>query len=65
MRDEKKYETVGNIRIKEPKKKNKDKKKNNETSIGIKFFVWFMFIAMALSFLGPLIYYFIKYALGK
>ena len=52
---EKKYEQVGNIRIKEEKKKNK-KKKKSDTPLAVKAFVWFMFIAMALSTFGPLVY---------
>ena len=51
---EKIYEQVGNIRIKEEKKKNK--KKKSDTPLGVKAFVWFMFIAMALSTFGPLVY---------
>lgn len=47
-------ELVGNIRIKEPKKK---KNKKSNLSIGKKIFIWFMFIAMLASFAGPLIYY--------
>lgn len=34
----------------------KPKKKKN-TSIGIKIFIWFMFIAMLSSFILPLLYY--------
>lgn len=57
--DEKKFEQVGNIRIKEPKKKkSKKNNKDSETSLGIKIFVWVMFIAMAASFFVPLIIYF-------
>ncbi len=48
-------ELVGNIRIKEPKKKNK-KNKKSDLSIGKRIFIWFMFIAMLASFAGPLIY---------
>lgn len=47
-------ELVGNIRIKEPKKK---KSKKSDLSIGKRIFIWFMFIAMLASFAGPLIYY--------
>ncbi len=47
-------ELVGNIRIKETKKK---KKKKSDLSIGKKVFIWFMFIAMLASFAGPLLYY--------
>lgn len=35
------------------------KKTKKETSLGIKIFVWFMFIAMFLSFLLPILYYLI------
>lgn len=47
-------EVVGNIRIKETKKKNKSK------GILKKIFIWLMFIAMLASFLGPLLYYLIS-----
>lgn len=50
---------VGDIKIKQPKKKNK-KKKDNSTPIGIKIFVWFMFIAMLASFMVPLMMYLIR-----
>ena len=62
MKDEKKYELVGDIPIKKPKaKKNKGKKSSkNDTSLGIKILVLFMFIAMAASFFGSLIYYFVS-----
>ena len=50
-------ELVGNIRIKEPKKK---KRKKSDLSIGKKIFIWFMFIAMLASFAGPLIYYLVS-----
>ena len=63
MKNEKDYEIVGDIRIKQPKaKKNKKKKmkKTSETSLAIKIFVWFMFIAMFSSFIVPLIYYLIN-----
>ena len=64
MKDEKQYEVVGDIRIKQPKqKKKKDKKKKSSTSdtpIIIKIFVWFMFIAMFASSFGVLIYYLIS-----
>ena len=50
-------EMVGNIRIKEPKKK---KRKKSDLSIGKKIFIWFMFIAMLASFAGPLIYYLVS-----
>lgn len=55
-KNEKEYGAVGNIRIKEPKKK----KKSDETSLGIKILVWFMFFAMLLGFLGPLAMYLIN-----
>lgn len=57
--NEKEYGAVGNIRIKEPKKKKK-KRKSDETSLGIKILVWFMFFAMLLGFLGPLAMYLIN-----
>ena len=44
--------------IKENKKVTVKKKKSN-TSIGTKIFIWFMFIAMLLSFVAPLLYYLI------
>lgn len=58
MKDEKNYETVGNIKIKEAKKK---KKKTNisSTPLGVKIFVWVMFFAMLASVIAPLAYYFI------
>ena len=58
MKDEKSYETVGNIRIKEAKKKKK-KVKSGDTPIGVKIFVWVMFFAMLASVVAPLVYYFI------
>ena len=45
MKNEKDYEVVGDIRIKQSNKKKK-KKKSDNTSIGTKIFVWVMFIAM-------------------
>ncbi len=61
MKNEKDYEVVGNIRIKEKKKQKKDKKKKSDsTPFFVKAFVWFMFIAMAASFFVPLIYYLIS-----
>ena len=57
-RDEKQYEQVGNIRIKQPKvKKNKKKKKSDETPLLTKLFVWFMIICFFGSFILPLGYY--------
>lgn len=59
-KDELKYSQVGDIRIKEPKKKKLKKKaikKDSDTTILIKIFVWFMFLCMFLSFVGPLAYY--------
>ncbi len=53
MKNERDYEVVGDIRIKQTKKK----KKSSGTSLGTKIFVWFMFIAMLGSFLFPLISY--------
>lgn len=58
MKDEKSYETVGNIKIKEKKKKKK-KSNTSSTPIGIKIFVWIMFFAMLASVVAPLVYYFI------
>lgn len=57
--NEKQYEygAVGNIRIKEPKKRKKNRKKSDESPLGVKIFVWFMFFAMLLGFLGPLAMY--------
>ena len=62
-KDDKKYESVGNIRIKQPKAKKKKNKKSDSTPLGIKILVWFMFIAMCLSFIAALIYMFTS-ALG-
>ncbi len=62
--DEKKYEVVGDIKIAKPKKR-KNKKKTDSTPIGVKIFVWFMFLAMLASFAAPLIYYFVSYAIGS
>ena len=66
-KDERNNGLVGDIRIKEPKKKKERKKKKSstsETSLGVKIFVWFMFIAMAASFFVPLIYRFISLLAG-
>ena len=59
-RDEKQYEQVGNIRIKQPKvKKNKKKKSStSETPFLTKVFVWIMIICFFGSFILPLAYYF-------
>lgn len=57
MKDEKKYETVGNIKIKEAKKKKN--RKSSDTPLGVKIFVWVMFFAMLASIVAPLIYYFV------
>lgn len=57
MKDEKKYEVVGNIKIKE--KKNKKKKNSSSTPLGLKIFIWIMFFAMVASVVTPLVYYFI------
>lgn len=56
MKDEKNYETVGNIKIKEAKKK---KTNTSSTPLGVKIFVWVMFFAMLASVVAPLVYYFI------
>lgn len=32
-------------------------KKKNKTNIGTKIFIWFMFVAMLLGFIAPLLYY--------
>lgn len=58
MKDEKNYETVGNIKIKEAKKKKK-KTTTSSTPLGVKIFVWVMFFAMLASVVAPLAYYFI------
>ena len=58
MKDEKNYETVGNIKIKEAKKKKK-KTNTSSTPLGVKIFVWVMFFAMLASGVAPLAYYFI------
>ena len=62
--DEKKYEQVGNIRIKEIKKKKvkKNKKKTNtsDTPLGTKILVWCMFFAMLAAFGASVIIYFIQ-----
>ncbi len=60
MKIEKDLGEVGDIRIKEPKKSKKKKKKTSDTSLGTKIFVWFMFLAMAASFLVPMIYYLVS-----
>ena len=63
-KDELKYSQVGDIRIKEPKKKKLKKKVKTEesnTPIWVKLFVWFMFFAMLLGFIGPLVYYLLAY----
>lgn len=65
MRDEKQYEAVGNIRIKEERKKKNSKKKGSELSLGFKIFIWIMFIAMLASFIGPLAYYIITIISGS
>lgn len=65
-RNEKDYEVVGDIRIKQPKKKNKKKKTNTDsTPIGIKIFVWFMFIVFFASAVVPLVYYLITVISGS
>lgn len=57
-RNEKDYEVVGDIKIKQPKKKDKKKKaKTDSTPLGIKIFVWFMFIVFFASAIVPLVYY--------
>ena len=64
--DENVKAVVGNIRIKEPKKKVKlDKYGQEKVSLGKKIFVWCMFIAMFAAFIVPLAIYFINYALNK
>ena len=64
--DENVKAVVGNIRIKEPKKKVKlDKYGKEKVSLGKKIFVWAMFIAMFAAFIVPLAIYFINYALNK
>ncbi len=60
MKSDKDYEIVGNIPIKMPKNKKKKKKTCSDTSIGTKILVWFMFFAMALGFIVPLVYYLIS-----
>ena len=59
MKNEKDYEVVGDIRIKQSNKKKK-KKKSDNTSIGTNIFLWVMFIAMHSSFLVPLALYLIS-----
>ena len=64
--DENVKAVVGNIRIKEPKKKVKlDKYGKEKVSLGKKIFVWAMFIAMFAAFIVPLAIYFFNYALNK
>ena len=64
--DENVKAVVGNIRIKEEKKKVKlDKYGQEKVSLGKKIFVWSMFIAMFAAFIVPLAIYFINYALNK
>jgi hypothetical protein len=62
MQNEKDKMLVGDIKIKEPKVKKASKKKRfaEDTPLGIKLFVWFMALAMFLSFAGPLTYYLIS-----
>ena len=49
MRNEKEFEVVGDIRIKQTKKKNGNKTKKDNTSLTTKIFVWIMFVAMLAS----------------
>ena len=58
-RDEKQYEQVGNIRIKQPKvKKNKKKKKStDDTSLFTKILVWLMLICFVGGSFFSLFYY--------
>ena len=66
MKNEKDYEVVGDIRIKQPKtKKVKKKKSTSDTSLITKVFVWFMFVAMFASFIVPLIYYLVSVISGS
>ena len=64
--EERKYETVGNIRIKDYKKKDKKKKDNkkkkdsSDTPLGTKILVWIMFFAMLAAFGASVIIYFIQ-----
>ena len=67
-KDELKYSQVGDIRIKEPKKKKLKKKAvdgESSTPFLVKVFVWFMFFAMLLGFVGPLVYYLLSYMSQK
>lgn len=65
-RNEKDYEVVGDIRIKQPKKSKKTKKTNTDSpSLGIKIFVWFMFIVFFASAIVPLVYYLISVISGN
>lgn len=65
-RNEKDYEIVGDIRIKQPKKKNNKKKTNaDSTPLGIKIFVWFMFIVFFASAIVPLIVYLMSVISGS
>lgn len=65
-RNEKDFEVVGDIRIKQPKeKKNNKKKKTDGTSLGIKIFVWFMFIVFFASAVIPLVYYLVSVISGN
>ncbi len=67
-REDMKYNQVGDIRIKEPKKKKLKKKATmgeSSTPFLIKVFVWFMFFAMLLGFVGPLVYYLLSYMSQK
>lgn len=59
MKNDRDNGTVGDIRIKQNKVIFK-KKNGDTTSIGVKIFVWFMFLAMLASFLTPLIYYLVS-----
>lgn len=65
-RNEKDFEVVGDIRIKQPKqKKNNKKKKTSDTPLGIKIFVWFMFFIFFASAVVPLVYYLITVISGS
>lgn len=55
MRNEKEFEVVVDIRIKQTKKKNGNKTKKDNTSLTTKIFVWIMFVAMLASVLVPII----------
>lgn len=62
-KNEKQYEVVGNIRIKQPK--TRGKKTTSVLSVLKKVGIWILFISLALGFIAPLILIFNSYVLGN